>query len=65
MNWFKSIFSSDGSISSKRVFGAIGFIWACVLITVQKIPLVDTLLFISAALLGLETLTSVFNKPKS
>lgn len=50
--------------SSKRLFGAIGFIMAIIYIGIWGHNLFDTLLFISAALLGLEAITSTFNKTK-
>lgn len=56
--------SSNTGVSSKRMFGGIGFICAIVFIALWGRTLIDTLLFISAALLGLETVTGVFNKTK-
>lgn len=48
--------------SSKRLFGAIGFITAIIYIAIWSHPLIETLLYVSAALLGLEAITGVFKK---
>jgi hypothetical protein len=61
----KSIFSSDQSLSSKRVFGAIGFIASVIIIWTIKPEFVDYLLTVSASLLGLETITRIFKKNES
>ena len=48
--------------SSKRLFGAIGFICAIVFIAIWQHDLIETLLFVSATLLGLETVANIFRK---
>ena len=48
--------------SSKRLFGAIGFVVAMVYIAIWAHPLIETLLYVSAALLGLEAVAGIFNK---
>lgn len=69
--FFNRMFSSDKSVSSKRFFGAIGFISALILIYVVTIRIVEItdnkthlivmLLFVSAAMLGLEAIMNGFN----
>ena len=53
---------ADTVESSKRLFGAIGFITALVYIAIWGHDLIETLLFVSAALLGLETVSNIFRK---
>ena len=60
------IFSSDQALSSKRIFGGIGYISAIVMIwTKVQSDNVPYLLYVSASLLGLETITQIFNKSKN
>jgi flagellar biogenesis protein FliO len=61
-DFIKGIFSSGTPESSKRLFGALGFICAIIFIAIWKRDLVETLLIVSASLLGLETLTNIFKK---
>jgi hypothetical protein len=61
-SFIHSMYSADSAVSSKRVFGSIGFIWACIIITIHERQLTKELLVISAALLGLETLLQIFKK---
>ena len=60
--FIKGIFTSGTPESSKRVFGALGFICAIIFIALWKRELVETLLIVSASLLGLETLSGIFKK---
>ena len=53
IQFIKNIFSADKSESAKRFFGAIGFICAIVFIAIWAHNLIDELLYISAALIGL------------
>ena len=53
MNFLKNIFNSQSEVSSKRLFGGIGFISSIVFIGVFDHNLISTLLYVSAALLGL------------
>jgi formate/nitrite transporter FocA (FNT family) len=53
---------SSAPESSKRLFGAIGFITAIIYIAVWGHELIETLLYVSAALLGLESITQIFKK---
>jgi|WetSurMetagenome_2_1015567.scaffolds.fasta_scaffold1250476_2 hypothetical protein len=56
------MYSSDSGVSSKRIFGSIGFICTIIIIWTKKPEYVPELLYTSAALLGLET---IFNAVKS
>ena len=62
INFIKNIFTSGTPESSKRVFGGVGFICAIVFIALWNRQLTDTLLFVSASLLGLETITNLWKK---
>lgn len=48
--------------SSKRLFGAVGFIVAMIYIAIWSHDLIETLLYVSTALLGLEAITGIFKK---
>ncbi len=61
--WLNNLFSSSTSVSSKRVFGAIGFI--AMIIKVFKMNdsvLVSWTITLCVAMLGLETVVGVFKK---
>ena len=67
-DFIKDALSSDSSVSSKRIAGCIGWI-ACLvcvfyaLFTHTDSPnIVDTLFVTSAALLGLDSVVSIFKK---
>ena len=60
--FIRGIFTSGTPESSKRVFGALGFICAIIFIAIWKRELIETLLIVSASLLGLESLTGIFKK---
>lgn len=62
INFIKGIFTTGSPESSKRVFGGIGFICAILFIALWNRQLTDTLLFVSASLLGLETITNLWKK---
>lgn len=62
IQFIKDMFSSDNPTSSKRVFGAIGFIAAIVKIVGWQPELTETLLFTAATLIGLEAITKIFKK---
>ena len=53
---------SNTDESSKRLFGAIGFICSIVFIAIWSHALFDELLYVSAALLGLQSITDIFKK---
>lgn len=63
LTFLKNLFLSDKAESSKRFFGAIGFICFIVFVAVWDHSLIDTLGFLSVSLIGLETITTAF-KPK-
>ena len=59
--FIKGIFTNGDPVSSKRVFGAIGFIAYIVLSYFDKQDL--NLLIASITLLGLDSITNIFKKP--
>ncbi|MHC1707480.1 MAG: hypothetical protein AB9842_08160 [Bacteroidales bacterium] len=66
IHWLTKMFSSDKSVSSKRVFGAFGFTAMVVKVLLMNDPdLVLWVLGISASMLGLETLVNGFKKSES
>ena len=59
----KQIFSSDQALSSKRIFGGIGFICSIIMIwTKVANENVPYLLYVSVSLIGLESVTQIFKK---
>ena len=62
-SFIRGIFSEGTPESSKRLFGAIGFIVAIVFIALWKRELISDLLYVSASLIGLSALVSPFVKP--
>ena len=60
--FFKNIFLKDKPESSKRFFGAVGFVAATIVICIFKQDLIDQLLYTSAALMGMGILDETFNK---
>lgn len=68
INW-KTIFLRDsGGFSSKRVLGILGFLVCCIIfiigfITGKEIPdFGELLISISASLVGLDSITGIWNK---
>lgn len=68
----KSIFlATKGSISSKRVCGVIGWLACvgvliyCTIITAQAPVFADAVLFATAALLGVDSITGIWKKSLS
>ena len=64
---FKSIFlATKGSISSKRVCGVLGWLVSlgvllyCTILTVQAPVFADSVLFATAALLGVDSITGIW-----
>jgi hypothetical protein len=53
INFIDAIFSSDSGKSSKRFFGAIGFITAIIGIMIYKQEYLNEVLYASCALMGL------------
>lgn len=64
MNWFKEIFVDySGEVSSKRVFGGIGFLVSLVLcFTGVSIEILATVLGTSATMLGLDSVVDIWRK---
>jgi len=58
--FMQGVYSSRSPESSKRFFGSIGWISVIVIIFIWRLDLVETLLFASMALIGLETVKEVF-----
>ncbi len=54
--------SKSTNVSSKRVNGTIGFICSIIFIAIWARTEIPTLLYVSALLLGLETVSGVFKK---
>ena len=63
------IFQSHSGISSKRVFGGLGFLTCigiliyCTIMTMQAPIMIDTVLICSMSLLGIDSVTGAFKKP--
>lgn len=71
LEFIKQMITSGSGVSSKRVAGIIGwmaFIWVIIYCTIQdkQAPLMaETLAICSSALLGLETITNIWNNDKN
>ena len=52
----QGVYSSGSPESSKRFFGSIGWLSAIVIIYIWRIDLTETLLYVSASLIGLEVI---------
>ena len=71
LEFIKQMMTSGSGVSSKRVAGIIGwmaFIWVIIYCTIQdkQAPLMaETLAICSSALLGLETITNIWNNGKN
>nr|DAO60394.1 MAG TPA: hypothetical protein [Caudoviricetes sp.] len=68
INFIKNLFNSQGDISSKRFCGFIGWMIVigitiyCTTSKVQAPQLSYDLLYVSAALLGLDSVTNIFRR---
>lgn len=62
LKFLTGIFSSGTPESAKRVFGAIGFLAAIVMIWLFDHSLISYLLTLSVAMLGLETVMNTIEK---
>ena len=69
LKWYHSLFvSTKGSISSKRFCGVIGFFVClavavyCTIAKTESPDIVDMILFTSASLMGIDSVTKVFQK---
>ena len=60
--FLKNIFLKNKPESSKRFFGAVGFVAATFVICIFKQDLIDQLLYTSAALMGMGILDNLKNK---
>lgn len=59
--FLQGVYSSGSPESSKRFFGSIGWLSAIIIIYIWRKDLTETLLYVSAALIGFETLMNGFN----
>ena len=66
----KSIFlAQQGSISSKRICGVIGWFVClgiliyCTIAVIQAPVMIDTIIISSTALLGVDSITNIWKKP--
>lgn len=69
LKWWHSLFvSTKGSISSKRFCGVIGFFLClvvavmCTLKNTEAPSIVDMILFTSASLMGIDSVSKIFQK---
>lgn len=62
VHYVASSMRSNTDESSKRLFGGIGFICAIVFMAIWTHDLFQELLYVSAALLGLESITNMFKR---
>lgn len=62
LSWLKNVHSIGASESAKRLYGAIGFIVAIVYIAIWDHDSIVTLLYVSAGLLGLESIVQVLQR---
>ena len=60
LTFVKGIYSENQPESSKRFFGSIGFCAAIVFIAIWAHELIETLLYVSASLIGLSTIVNGF-----
>ena len=71
IEFLKQMLTSGSGVSSKRVAGIIGwisFIWVIIYCTIQEKQTQlksETLAICSSALLGLETITNIWNNGKN
>lgn len=66
MKWFKQIFTKDGVMSSKRVFGGLGWVlcmWVLIYCTInntQAPTFSDIMLFACMTLMGVDSVTDIW-----
>jgi len=53
IKFIKGMFSSGSDVSSKRVFGGLGFVTGLAFVGVFDHTMINTVIYVSAALLGL------------
>ena len=63
--FFSNLFSSQSPTSSKRFFGGVGFVCSVVFIAIWQHDLINELLYVSASLIGLDTVKSGLTMIKS
>lgn len=63
--FFKGIFSSGTPESSKRFFGAVGFVYCLFYNWIGSLGLTETILYLSCLLIGLEQITTIFNNKQN
>lgn len=69
--FFLDMFSADKAVSAKRVSGVLGWLIClviCMYCTFTKVEapgITDTLFICSTALIGLDSITGIFNKTKN
>lgn len=68
INWKTIFFRDSGGFSSKRVLGVLGFVVCCIILICgfifdKEVPeFGELLLTISASLVGLDSITGIWNK---
>ena len=66
MNWFKEIFTKNNVMSSKRVFGGLGFIVCigiliyCTFNVIEAPTFADVMLTACMALMGVDSITDIW-----
>ena len=57
--------SRSKRLSSKRVYGAIGFVSCLILsLATKNTDLIEVIIYVSAGMIGLDTVMKAINKPK-
>lgn len=62
LNYIANAHRSKSGVSSKRLYGGIGFLCSVVFIAIWQHELINELLYVSASMIGLETVTRMFGK---
>ena len=65
MEFLARLLDTKSPLSSKRFFGGIGFLAAIVFIAIWQHDLINELLYVSASLIGLDTVKSGLTMLKS
>ena len=60
--FIENLYKSDSPQSAKRFFGSIGFICSIVFIAIWAHALINELMYVSATLIGLDTIVKGFKK---
>lgn len=70
-DFFVDMFSADKAVSAKRVSGVLGWLIClvicmyCTFTNIEAPGITDTLFICSTALIGLDSITGIFNKTKN